>query len=421
MRKIGLLCAAALLAALTACSAAETESTASTPAGQSAGQSAAAAQAAAGSEAGPLTLLQGSDGWSYGAAGANGFYFVSAAARSDGSTSLLYCDYDTMQQVVLCSQPNCAHNTAACSGYLPYSAGGVLVEVVGQKLLLFYPGSGQSAENAVLPHIEMMGLDGSDRAETAAFAANQEFLRPMATDGTVLYAILWETTGNDTASFLARIDPAAGTCEKLLPADSTWLKGVVGNALLLKSAAGDTTEWFTYHPATGEETVLHTEPSGAAQPATVFGRTLVYQKGSRLHLLDLSTGQDTELTGYEVPDQTLGYVNLYYADDGRLLFEQCSNPGVTTLPCADGFYVLEGDKAPAPWALTHELYGEATACAVAAEKDTDTYLVVAGVQDAASVQADDGTSGYIAADENRYALISKADYWAGIDNFRFFS
>ena len=96
-------------------------------------QGGAESQAASDIVSKPLTLLQSNDGWSYGAAGAKGFYFVSAAVRSDDSTSLMYCDYDTMQQILLCSQPNCAHNTAACNGYLPYSAGGIVPEIVGQN------------------------------------------------------------------------------------------------------------------------------------------------------------------------------------------------------------------------------------------------------------------------------------------------
>ena len=108
-------------------------------------QSGAESQAAADIVSKPLTLLQSNDGWSYGAAGAKGFYFVSAAVRSDDSTSLMYCDYDTMQQLLLCSQPNCAHNTAACNGYLPYSAGGIVPEIVGQNLvlILFMPVCGK--------------------------------------------------------------------------------------------------------------------------------------------------------------------------------------------------------------------------------------------------------------------------------------
>ena len=126
-------------------------------------QGGAESQAASDIVSKPLTLLQSNDGWSYGAAGAKGFYFVSAAVRSDDSTSLMYCDYDTMQQILLCSQPNCAHNTAACNGYLPYSAGGIVPEIVGQNLVLFYPGNVHAEENATLPRIETMGLDGSDR------------------------------------------------------------------------------------------------------------------------------------------------------------------------------------------------------------------------------------------------------------------
>ena len=48
-------------------------------------QSGAESQAAADIVSKPLTLLQSNDGWSYGAAGAKGFYFVSAAVRSDDS------------------------------------------------------------------------------------------------------------------------------------------------------------------------------------------------------------------------------------------------------------------------------------------------------------------------------------------------
>ena len=120
-----------------------------------------------------------------------------------------------------------------------------------------------------------------------------------------------------------------------------------------------------------------------------------------------------------MPDQAVSYVNLYYADDGKLLFEQCSNAGADS-QYADGFYVLESDKEPSPWTLTYSLYDKDIACAVVAAKDADTYLVAAGVQDTAAVQADDGASKYVSTGERRYALISKADYWSGNANYRDF-
>ena len=82
--------------------------------------------------------------------------YILVPSEHDDSTSLMYCDYDTMQQLLLCSQPNCAHNTAACNGYLPYSAGGIVPEIVGQNLVLFYPGNVHAEENATLPRIETM-------------------------------------------------------------------------------------------------------------------------------------------------------------------------------------------------------------------------------------------------------------------------
>ena len=81
---------------------------------------------------------------------------------------------------------------------------------------------------------------------------------------------------------------------------------------------------------------------------------------------------------------------------------------------------IESDKEPSPWTLTYSLYDKDTACAVVAAKDADTYLVEAGVQDTAAVQADDGASKYVSTGERRYALISKADYWSGNANYRDF-
>ena len=47
----------------------------------------------------------------------------------------------------------------------------------------------------------------------------------MVTDGDFIYACMWETSDNSMESFLVRIDPTAGTCEKMFSMDSTWIKG----------------------------------------------------------------------------------------------------------------------------------------------------------------------------------------------------
>ena len=87
-------------------------------------------------------------------------------------------------------------------------------EIVGQNLVLFIRAMFMPKKTQPLPRIETMGLDGSDRTETITFAANQEFLRPMVSDGDFIYACMWETSDNSMESFLVRIDPTAGTCEK---------------------------------------------------------------------------------------------------------------------------------------------------------------------------------------------------------------
>lgn len=85
-----------------------------------------------------LTALQRSDGWNYGGSGSDGFYYVSSSVRDDGSANLMYLDYATMERIYLCNQPNCNHDTEACTSYLPYSAGGILPCVIGQNLVLCF-------------------------------------------------------------------------------------------------------------------------------------------------------------------------------------------------------------------------------------------------------------------------------------------
>ncbi len=127
----------------------------------------------------------------------------------------------------------------------------------------------------------------------------------------------------------------------------------------------------------GSKAVLYTESSSVLQPAAVYGQTLVYQRAIIFISLTFPLGKTPNWQGYTVPDQAVSYVNLYYADDGKLLFEQCSNAGRTHNMRTD-FYVLESDKEPSPWTLTYSLYDKDTACAVVAAKDADTYLVEAG-------------------------------------------
>ena len=204
---------------------------------------------------------------------------MSAAVRSDDSTSLMYCDYDTMQQLLLCSQPNCAHNTAACNGYLPYSAGGIVPEIVGQNLVLFYPGNVHAEENATPAAHRNDGVRRFRPNRNDHLCSQPRVSAPNGHRRGFYLCLYVGNLRQLNGKLSGTHRPNCRNLRKMFSMDSTWIKGVVGDKLLLKSTSGDNSEWFTYDPVTGEQAVLYTESSSVLQPAAVYGQTLVLSKG----------------------------------------------------------------------------------------------------------------------------------------------
>lgn len=351
-----------------------------------------------------FTALQQSDGWNYGGSGPDGFYFVSADCREDGSTNLLYLDYATGQQVYLCSQPNCSHDTDACTSYLPYSAGGILSSVVGDRLVLVFPGNLQEAAgtDTVLPHIETMGLDGSDRKTTVTFGANQVISRPLVTDGQYLYTRLSTTAedGSFTAQ-LVRIDPDGGEPEALCDLNQEWLKGGAGSRLVLWDA--DQT-YVAYDPATGERTTLY-QAEDALFTSNLFGSTLAYLQDGVFHLLDVPTEQDKTLSGYQVSEEEKPCISILDADEDHLIF-RLENSGSST------YSMLTADQPPQPWNLVYSAGGTNMPYARITPVGDDRYLVLSGQDSPQGSGLEEGP--YAVTGAPQYRLMSQEDYWNGI-------
>lgn len=357
-----------------------------------------------------LTPLQASDGTSYGGVSEQGLYIVSPAVNVDGSTNLMYLDFNTKQKIVLCSQPNCTHSTDSCTGYLSYSAGGIAVEVVGEDVILFFLGNvytSQSEQDTVLPHIEIMKMDASERRTTLTLEANQSVNRPMVTDGTFLYCERMTATEDKITSDLVQIDPVNGELTVLRKLNQEWVKGGAGSKLILMNADGD---YFTYDIDTKQEENIYEETDPWVS-TRLFGSILVYKQNQRFCAYNVLTGTTTEWSSYAAPTNEEATITFLDADEKHLIFSIRSDSNQTGTALADGFYVLQGESEPQPWALTYLLDNEATAIDHIANMDADTFLVITGVSmpnDSVS-----GNSGYIVTGENFYATISAKDYWQG--------
>lgn len=352
-----------------------------------------------------FTSLQQSSGWNYGGMGPDGFYFVSPDCREDGSTNLMYLDYATMQQVYLCSQPNCSHDTDACTSHLPYSAGGILASVVGEQLDLVFPGNLQtsagSGTESVLPHIETMGLDGSNRKTTVTLGANQVLSRPLVTDGTFLYTRL-DTTAED-GSFtaqLVRIDPAGGEPEVLCPLNQEWLKGGAGARLILWDAEQT---YVGYDPATGERTDLY-QAEDALIHSNLFGSTLAYLQGGVFHLMDLTTGEDKTLGGYQAKEADGTNISILDADKDHLIFH-LESAG------SSDYYMLTADQTPQPWGLLYSSGDTEMPYSRVTTVGTDQYLVIAGEDVPQTSELEN--SPYAVTGERQYVLMPREEYWNG--------
>ena len=115
--------------------------------------------------------------------------------------SICYLDYETMQDVVLCASPSCAHDSDACPAFYPFDGRTLLggVQVAGDTLLALQTVPGDTT----VPHIDRLGLDGSYQGCLAEFGAGQQLPGNIETDyytdSSFLYFVL-----NDVDSETAR-------------------------------------------------------------------------------------------------------------------------------------------------------------------------------------------------------------------------
>lgn len=162
------------------------------------------------SPAGELEFLYAgsmTDGYSNG----NGFYRM--VPRADGANNLCYIDFATQQEIYLCSQPNCAHDTDSCTSWFPTSTGMHRPIPVGDSLLVVHGGAPslyQDLGDQALPHIDQMELDGSALEQVCQFDASFSIAPlvedSMARDDRNLYFTLEEYREDDTIRWLCAYD-----------------------------------------------------------------------------------------------------------------------------------------------------------------------------------------------------------------------
>lgn len=349
--------------------------------------------------------------------GSNTGYY-SFRLREDASASLCYLDYASGREIVLCSQPNCTHDSDACPAWYPFD-NGLRAVPVGDRLIVLQGGSPNYVDLLgadATPKIQVMNPDGSDRQETFAFPAGSWVSTlprgGFARDDVYLYFTITDQSAGANARTLCAVD-GEGKVFALcaLPEDEERIAGGDGGALILTCMPGSSdlsgqdymTQVLRLDLEQMQMTPLFSYP---AEALGVCGQGAYY-------VLDGQTLQGYSLTdGSKLSDVAVdnpGVQALYGVFDGRLLASGYTREGE---PLCYALDVEAGERTDLPYIFREDstvAFGEILAQA------GDRFVCVAGVQsDAVTYPAQSGeepmrTSWLSPA----YALVDHADFWAG--------
>lgn len=354
----------------------------------------------------------------YGSGNEKGYYYF--AKDENGNSLLRVVDYASLQDVPLCSQPNCAHNGESCPAWFSWGGTDPSVLAAEDALYILFPGApwdGWAFETygeKALPRILKCGLDGSNRQEIARFGAAEAFSSMPAADGENLYIILTDYGGTDKAvEKIVTIDLASGAVSTDESVQRTELRivGAWGRELILQSGSGR-----NYYAAYHVDTKTLRDLASSEQAAVVNGGTLC------------------------PADESTGIIRSVSVEDGSAaelatdLLDQCAPQWLKLASVTEQGYVVQVAEEDGyhNWLIDFE--GHAHRQKLQAEstnerdrmrmleifaKQKEDYLVSPSrsfrtIQTPGpnGVSYGEDTVDYI------FALISAEDFWAGTPNYR---
>ena len=206
-----------------------------------------------------------------------------------GFSNLLYMDFSTRQEVFLCGNPNCAHDTDACTSYFSIDEGLEPFPVTaGNSLLLI-----QNGQWYDLPaSIKIADLNGENRRVLFTGASGQNIGPGFYTDETGRYVYFSVSTVTEAAQEkreLCRLDTADGTLVPLLEYPAGYaLDGIDRDCFVLTRRSEDDIEsYYRFYPGYGEEPILDSTPFYSHNTK----ETGAFIKDSRLVTYDYASAQ----------------------------------------------------------------------------------------------------------------------------------
>lgn len=368
-----------------------------------------------------LVALQ-SDGVNWGAGTEDGFYFINPIVRKDGSCNLMYADYKSEQVVYLCSQANCAHDSASCTSYLMPTPGGVMPERVGDKIILFYRTPFRSGEGEEPARVETINFDGSERQTIHTFRPEESPYTTMVTDGQNIYFVL-ETVQKDSSvrKNLAKLDTLTGDLELLQEMsveNHEFIWGCCGEDLIVYQCEMQdsrcTYQLSRWNFRSDHRDVIYTWKSGSF-PILYESSLALKGDDGYFHLLDLKENTDFTFTQYTTPESCSS--NIVFADSEGIVIRELTPTSANTASAR--FFSLTKDGKTTDFSLVMDDDGDKNIFQPVYTINDHEYLVYAGDELKTNFMTDpDGTSQYVQIPCPLFSIISKSDFYSSIDTQR---
>ena len=235
----------------------------------------------------------------YGSGNEAGYYYF--AKDENGNSLLRVVDYATLQDVPLCSQPNCAHGDETCPAWFAWGGTEPSVLASDDALYILFPGApwdGWAFETygeKALPRILKCNTDGSGRQELARFGASEAFASMPAADGQNLYIILadYSSAGGPVEKIVTiGLATGAASADEAVQRAELRIVGAWGRELILQSGLGR-----NYYAAYNVDTKELRDLASTDSTAVVFEGSLCFldEATGAIRTVSVEDGGVTEL------------------------------------------------------------------------------------------------------------------------------
>lgn len=272
----------------------------------------------------------------YGSGNESGYYYFTS--DENGNSLLRFVDYATLQDVVLCGQPNCAHRDENCPAWFAWNGVGANVLASGDSLYILSPGAPWSdwvfdtCGEKALPRIIKCGPDGSDRQELVRFGAAEAISSMPAVDGKNLYTVVTDYGAADKAVVkIVTVDLATGavSADESVQRDELRIVGAWGRELILQSGTGR-----NYYTAYNVDTKALRDLDMTSASAAVVSEGALYcvdETTGVIRTVSLKDGSVTELQTDLLAGESIPWLMLANVTEQGYVVQAATEEGYCNL------------------------------------------------------------------------------------------